>query len=159
MSFWDSINIFKGTITEYKTQLMIFDDSSFEFRKMPMEDTCMVEKKNGEIDRAWAHFYSSEFNFDGYKGIHADSVTLGFNRDFILDPFDRVKEATTPSGGKPKKDESAIKNWTKEIAEGQRYKVMNKPGNMLLVNKITIFLGVGMIINLIIMGITLAYNK
>lgn len=146
---WDSLS---GT-QEQRTQLHFFDDGSFTFRKMPFEDACLVEKKNGEAEKAWAHFYSAELRFNGYRGIGADMVTLSFNRDFILDPFNSVKEVTTPSdGGKPKKDPLSIRAWTSKIAESQRYKVVSKPGNTLLVNRISMFLGIALILELLIIG-------
>lgn len=147
-----------GTSHEQKTQLYFFDDGSFKFRKMTFEDACLVEKKNGEVDRGWAHFYGAELRFDGYKNIKADMITLSFNRDFILDPFNKVKEATNPEGGKPKKGDADIKRWTGAIAEAQRHKVMNKPSNMLLINKITIFLGSALILELLVMGASKAWG-
>ena len=44
---------------------------------------------------------------------------------------------------KPLKNKKINENdWITEVAEGQRYKAQNKPGNRLLVEKVTIFLGV-----------------
>lgn len=140
MGIMDSLNGLTGSVNEQKTQLFFYDDTSFKFIKRQTEDSCLVEKKDNEVVKAWAHFFNTEKIFDGFKNIHADSVVLGFNRDFVLDPFNQVPEADKPGSGKPKKTD--IKKWTAEIAEGQRYKIMNKGGGMLLVNKITIFLGV-----------------
>lgn len=142
-----------GTEQEQRTQLYFHDDGSFQFRKLPFEDACLVQKKDNVVVKAWRHFYSSEIPFEGYKGIHADMVTLSFGRDFILDPFNKVPETKTPNGGKPKKTESEIKNWTAEVAESQRYKVMNKPGTMQIWDKVALFLGSGLIIELLILGI------
>lgn len=150
------MGLFDSTANEQRTQLMVFDDGSFKFRKKPFKDSCLVEEKNNEVEKAWAHFYGAELRFDGYKNMKADMVTLSFNRDFILDPFNKVRVATTPNQGKPRKDDTDIKKWTSKIAEAQRYKVMSKPGNMLLVNRITLFLGSALILELIIMGISLA---
>lgn len=150
------MGLFDMATKEQRTQLMFFDDGSFKFRKMPFEDSCLVEKKNNEVEKAWAHFYGAELRFDGFKNMRADMVTLSFNRDFILDPFNKVKVATTPNGGKPGKGDDDIKKWTGAIAEGQRYKVMSKAGNMLLVNKITLFLGSALILEVIMMGLIIA---
>jgi hypothetical protein len=144
---------FKSTV-EKRTQCYFHDDGTFEFRKLPFEDSCMVEKAEGIIKKAWKHTYSGETRFDGFKSIHADMVTLGFGRDIFLDPFNKIKVSGSPNGGKPNTDELSIRSWTSQVAETQRYKVMNHPGSMLLVEKITMFLGCGFILELIIFGIT-----
>lgn len=144
---------------EERTQLHFLDDGSFEFRKLPFQDACLIEKKDDKIDRAWKHFYASELRFDGYgKKFPADMVILGFNRDFILDPFNKIPVHENPAGGKPKKIEADIRSWTAQVAESQRYKVMNKPGNMLLMDKITLFLGLALILEIFIIGISMAWG-
>lgn len=131
-------NIF-GVAPEKRTQLYLRDDGKFTFRKLPIKDTFMVEKKGDEILKGWKHFYKLQFPFAGYKGMQADMVTLGFDRDIILDPFGIVKDADKPDKGKPINENKFIT----EIAETQRYKHQAKPGQQLLLNKVTIFLGIG----------------
>jgi hypothetical protein len=147
-----------GAPQEQKTQFYIRDDSSCMIRKLPFEDSCLVEKKDGKIDKAWKHFYASEFQFKGYRDIKGDMVTLAFGRDFILDPFNRVPETANSTGGKPKRNDKDIREWTSEVAESQRYKVMNKPGNTLLIEKITMWLGIGLIILLLLFGAKMAFK-
>lgn len=149
MEFLDNL---LGQGTEKRTQLYIHDDGSFEFRKLEFAETCLVEKRDSVVTKAWKHFYSSELPFNGYKNMHADMVTLGFDRDFILDPFDKVPITDNPASGKPRRTEGEIRHWTSQVAESQRYKVMNKPGSSLLVNKITIFLGVTLILMVLLLG-------
>ena len=76
------------------------------------------------------------------KGIGADMVTLGFDRDIILDPFGIVDDKEKPEKNKKINENS----WITDVAEGQRYKVQNKPGNRLLVDKITLIIGVATLI-------------
>ena len=146
-----------GTVKENRTQLYFPDYGGFQFRKLALEDSCLVEKKNGEIAKAWKHFYSSQIPFNGYKNIHADMVTLSFDRDFILDLFNMIPIIDN-SSGKPKKSEADIKKWTAQVAESQRYKVMNHPGGMMLLDKITMWLGVGLILLILIFGIRQAWG-
>jgi len=146
-----------GVRKEKRTQLYFPDYGGFEFRKLPLEDSCLVEKANGEVVKAWKHFYCNQLTFDGYKNIHAAMVTLGFDRDFVLDPFNKIPVAGDVSG-KPKRNEADIKKWTSQVAESQRYKVMNKHGNLLLLDKITMFLGIGLLLLIIIYGATRAYG-
>lgn len=148
--FWDS---WFGTVKENRTQLYFPDYGGFKFRRLPLEDSCLVEKdKNKQVTKAWPHFYSAQIPFGGHKNIHAGMVTLSFDRDFILDPFN-VIPITTNSSGKPEKSDVSIKKWTAQIAESQRYKVMSQPGNMMLIEKITLWLGVALILLILIFGI------
>jgi hypothetical protein len=105
---------------EKRTQLYFRDDRKFQFRKMTLEHSCIVEKADGKYKRAWKHFYNSEIPFSGYKNISGDSVTLSYSRDIILDPFNRVKIGKNP-GDKPSTDESSLKVWISKIATNMRH--------------------------------------
>jgi len=105
---------------EKRTQLYFRDDRKFQFRKMPLEHSCIVEKADGKYKRAWKHFYNAELPFSGYKNVSGDSVTLGFSRDIILDPFNRIKMGESPSE-KPRTDEKSLKSWIAKIATNMRH--------------------------------------
>jgi hypothetical protein len=120
---------------------------------MIFADSCLVQKKNDSVEKAWKHFFGTEKKFPGYNKIHADMVTLGYDRDFILDPFNQIKETSSPNGGKPVKTEAGIRVWTSQVAESQRYKVMNKPGSNMVVNKVTMWLGIALVLELLVWGI------
>lgn len=146
-----------GTVKEQKTQLFFHDDGSFEFKRREFIDSCLVEKRDNVAIKAWKHFYSLDMPFPGYRNLPAGTVSLAFNRDFILDPFEKVPVSEAPNTGKPvKNDDRKIREWTSQVAESQRYKVMNKPGNLLLWDKITMFLGAGFILELVAFGISVA---
>ncbi len=102
---------------EKKTQLYLRDDNKFEFRKLPLAYSCLLEKKGQEIKRAWWHSYSGQYNFSGYKNMSADTVTLGFARDIFLDLHGKIP-ITDDSTGKPKKENIAA--WIAKIATNQR---------------------------------------
>jgi len=80
-------------------------------------------------------------------------VTIAFDRDIILDPYDQLSPTE-----KPEKGPQLIKNWISRIGEGQRYKVQNKPGSMLMLDKITMFLGTALVLEWVIIGINVAIN-
>lgn len=126
-----------GPPKEKRTQLLFRDDGKFIFRKLEIEDTFLVEKMNKEIIKGWKHFFKLQFPFPGLKGIPADMVTLAFDRDIILDPYGIVDDKDKPDKHK-KIDEN---DWITDVADGQRYKAQNKPGNMLMLDKITLMLG------------------
>lgn len=135
-----------GPTKERRTQLHFRDDGKFTFRKLQIEDTFLVKKVRDDIVEGWKHFYKLQFPFAGLsgkvRGIAADMVTLGFDRDIVLDPYGIV-----PDDDKPDKKKKINENpWIQDVAEGQRYKAQNKPGSRLLVDKITMFVGVATLI-------------
>jgi len=105
---------------EFKTQLYFQDDDKFRFVKRLVEYSCLVEKVKGELVRGWKHFFSNQYYFSGYRGLSAGTITLGFARDIILDPFNKIREGAAVSE-KPKADDSSLKKWIAKIAENQRH--------------------------------------
>ena len=110
-----------GTSKEKKTQLFFRDDNKFQFIKRPLEYSCLVEKKGDIFIKGWKHFFGNQLFFAGYKKISADAVTLGFSRDIILDPFDRIPKGDSVSEKPKAKDEWSIKRWIAKIATNQRH--------------------------------------
>jgi hypothetical protein len=113
-----------GLITpnvERKTQLYFRDDNKFQFIKRDLRFSCLVERKGDAIKKGWKHFYGCQLPFPGYKGISPDMVTLGFSRDIILDPFDKVPKGAG-MGNKPDlKTKDSLIQWIAKIAENQRH--------------------------------------
>jgi len=110
-----------GNTKERKTQVYFRDDNKFKFVKRPLEFSCLIEKSGEKMVRAWKHFYCNQFFFGGYKKMSADVVTLGFARDIILDPFDKIPKGESVSEKPVAKDAKGIKNWLAKIAENQRH--------------------------------------
>jgi hypothetical protein len=154
MALWDLL----GSSKESKIALHFYDDDSFQFIKREVDSASLVEKKDNKVVRAWRHFFNAEKHFDGFKNMRAGNITITCGRDFILDPFNQIPEGATPAAGKPKKDDASIKKWTSEVAEAQRYIVMNKPSNMLIYDKITMFLGIAFILEVLLFGASKAWG-
>ena len=74
-----------GAPKEKRTQLFFRDDGKFIFRKLEIEDTFLVEKFNKEVVKGWKHYFKLQVPFPGLKGIAADMVTMGCDRDIVLD--------------------------------------------------------------------------
>jgi len=106
---------------EYKTQLYFQDDNKFRFIKRQLEYSCLVEKDHDKLLRGWKHFYGNQLYFPGYGNISADLVTLGFARDIILDPFNKVPTGEAVSEKPKARDSTGLKNWIAKIAENQRH--------------------------------------
>ena len=111
---------------ERKTQLYFRDDNKFHFVKRLLEYSCLVEKKGDELKRGWKHFYGNQFFFSGYKRMSADSVTLGFARDIILDPFNKIQIGDSVGEKPDLKDKTSLKKWIAKIAENQRHTFRSK---------------------------------
>ena len=106
---------------EYKTQLYFQDDDKFRFVRRLVEYSCLVEKDKGNLVRGWKHFFGNQYYFLGYKSISAGMITIGFARDIILDPFNKIPIGEAVSEKPEKKDSSGLKKWIAKIAENQRH--------------------------------------
>lgn len=95
---------------ERKTQLYFHEDRTFEFIKRPLKYGCLMEMDGERIKRAWPHYYHAEIPFEGYKGISAGTITLGFARDIILDPYDKIPKGTD-TNKKPDANDISISKW------------------------------------------------
>lgn len=111
---------------EKKSQLYFRDDNKFKFVKREIGFSCLLEKTKDTLKRGWKHFYGNQFFFLGYKKMSADTVTLGFARDIILDPFNKVSVGTA-AGDKPDlKVAGSLQKWIATIAENQRHTYRSK---------------------------------
>ena len=122
---------------ERKTQLFFRDDNKFQFVKRSLMYSCLVEKSGDVLKNAWKHFYGCQLPFPGYKNIPADMVTLGYSRDIILDPFDKVPKGEEMSEKPNTKDKNSLKKWIAKIAENQRHIFRAKRENIFLMDRIT----------------------
>lgn len=117
-----------GPPKERKTQLFFRDDNRFHFVKRELKYSSLIEVKNTVMLNGWPQFYSNQFYFGGYKNIPADSVTLGYSRDIILDPFDKIPKGSAANEKPKPKDSLSLKNWIARVATNQRqtYQVQRK---------------------------------
>lgn len=109
------MNLF--TPKEQCTQLYFRDDGNFIFRKLPIENSFLVEKQNDEVISAWMMPYKLLKQFKGFKNMQRGKVLLGYGRDILLDPFNHLKDDEKPEQGK-----SLVKNFIKEIATATLYR-------------------------------------
>lgn len=163
-------NLF-GSPKEQRTQLHFRDDGTFEFRKLDIEETFLVEKdKNGEIVKGWKHFYNNQFPFAGYKGIKADQVTMSFDRDIILDPYGLIEtDKDNPNKSQKILNDAAvrskqgngvgIKAWLADIGEARRLKMMANRAKTSNYNRIILFLGIALIFELLIISLEVLMKR
>jgi hypothetical protein len=141
-----------GSEQEQRTQLHFRDDGRFEFRKMKMEATFLIEKLDDQIVKGWKHLFKNQYPFPGYKKMGADLITLSYDRDLILDPYGVVTEEELPT--KDKKPEQGkhtqpMKEWLVSVGNAQRLKIMAKPSGSTLADKLTIFMGIALVLEII----------
>ena len=146
------MNIF-GPPKEKRTQLYFRDDGGFQFRKLDIEDTFLVEKnRNGEVIKAWMMRYKLLRRFDGYKGVGSDMVTISYARDIVFDPFKQLND-----NEKPEKGKQLIKAFIKKIAEAKCYQHERTAKGSTITEKITLFLGITMVLLAVAIGIKAAF--
>ena len=146
------MNLF-GIPKEKRTQLYFRDDGGFHFRKLDVEDTFLVEKdQNKEAIKAWMLRYKLLKRFNGYKNIGADMVTISYARDIVFDPFNQLNASEQPERGK-----QLIKDFIKKIAEAKCYYHERTAKGSTLVDKMTLSLGITMVLLALAIGIKAAF--
>lgn len=143
---------------ERKTQLYFRDDNKFQFIKRPLAFSCLVEKTGDALKRGWKHFYGAQLFFPGYKNMSADSVSLGFARDIILDPFNKIPIGDDSPGKKPGRDKVSLTKWIAMIAENQRHTYRSKRKSTAKEDMINMALVAVLIIMVIGWGIRFAWG-
>lgn len=156
-----------GKPKERRTQLHFRDDGTFEFRKLEIEDTFLVERNKEEIVKGWKHFYRNQFPFAGFKSIKPDQVTLSYDRDIILDPY----EITKDDEDNPEKstrviqddtqrfEQRGVKVWLSSVGEARRLKMMANRAKSSSYNRIILFLGSALMVELLIIGLIIARGE
>ena len=123
---------------QLKTELFFRDNRNFIFKKHELYNSCLVERgPENVLTRAVKHFFSCEIPFPGYKNIPADMVVLGFSRDIILDPFNKVPQGTEVNTKPNPKEKDSVKKWIAKIAENQRHIYRAKRETHVWTNRLT----------------------
>jgi hypothetical protein len=108
---------------EKRTMLYFKENGHFKFEKMEVEDTFLIERKNGRVIRAWEMLYKLMLPFQGYKNIHRDEVSLAYARDVIFDPFNILEPAERPTGHISKTSNLiGMGAWLADVTRAQEYK-------------------------------------
>jgi len=143
----------KGTPIERGTQLHFFDDGTFEFRKLPIEDSFLVEKDSkNNILRAWVMYFKLRKRFPGFKNIDSGMVTLSYGRNIVFDPFDQLSDSETPMVKGKFKD-----TFIQRVAESKCYQHEQKAKTSLVGDRLTVFMGILALLLGISIGIVAVY--
>lgn len=146
------MNLF-GIPKEKGTQLYFRDDGGFQFRKLDIEDTFLVEKNSDNVAiKAWMMKYKLLKRFNGFGNIGADMVTVSYGRDIVFDPFNQLNK-----GEKPEKGKNLIKDFVKKIATAKCYQHERTAKGSIFTDKVTLFLGLTMVLLALAIGIKAAF--
>ena len=153
-----------GDPVEKSLQLYFRDDGRFIFRFLEMTETILVERnKEKTIIRGWKHIFCILFPFVGYKNIPSGKVILGFNRDVILDPYKLVPDSEKPDRGvsdaKGLVRIKSIVKWLTDIGDARRLKLMAKRAKNTSYDRLIMFLGIGFMLEIVIICIVLLQNR
>lgn len=141
-----------GLPKERRIQLYFRDDGGFQFRKLDVEDTFLVEKNRaGEATKAWMLRYKLLKRFDGFKNIGADMVTISYARDIVFDPFKQLNESEKPEKGK-----ELVKEFIQKIATAKCYQHERTAKGSTFTDRITLFLGITMVLLALAIGLQAA---
>ena len=101
-----------------------------------------------EIVMAWMMPYKLLKRFDGWGKVGADMVTVSFARDIVFDPFGELS-----GGEKPIKGADLRKDFVRKIAESTVYRHRQQAKGSLIMDKVTTFLGVVVILLALAIGL------
>ena len=80
-------------------QILFKDNRSVKFRKLPMEHTCLCEKKGDVHLRDWKHYYRLSYFHRGFKALPVGKATISFERDIVLNLHGILQEKELPLKG------------------------------------------------------------
>ena len=93
-------SIFQGSATPNEgLQILFKDNRSVKFRKLPIEHTCLCEKKGDDTRRGWKHYYRNQYLHRGFNNLSVGKATLSFERDIVLNIHNVLNEKELPKKG------------------------------------------------------------
>ena len=109
-----------------RTQLLFYDDRSFEFIRRPIENECVVQKDGPKLERGWVDVFAVLKAFGGFKKIPSNMLLLSYERDILLDFFNQMPKGTGPNAKPDLKLTDSLQKWIARVAENQRGIYANK---------------------------------
>lgn len=133
----------------FRTQFLIRDDGKCEFIRREVEDRFFVERDvKEEVSRGWLHSYTNQYNFDGYGKIRPDMVTIGYERNYLLDIYgvvpviEKSNFKTEDKAAKHnQKPADARDPWLVGVGNNSRLKIEQNRGKGTNYDKIVMYLG------------------
>lgn len=138
--------------TAKRMQLFHHDNGDLEFRRLKVVGQSATEfNDRNEPVRAWYDLFQLLYPFNGYKSIPGDGVQLAYNRNYHLE-----LHPILPEKEKPPEDGTLKSDFITTIAELRAFLISKAKKPKSLWDKLTIILGVSVVLEMVIWGI-LAY--
>lgn len=142
-----------GPGKEFCNQLLFRDDRKFTTRKLPIEHSIVMEKKNEVAVNAWAMPYSVLKQYQGGYGIPKGQYLLSYGRDILFDPFDQLRPDEKPEKGK-----TLIKDSIKDQATSTVYR-HSLGGKRSVMERLTVGVVAVMILLGLWVGLAIVLNR
>lgn len=140
-----------------RMQLYHHDNGDLEFRRLNIVGQAVTEFDETNMPKnAWIDFLKSLYPFSGYKGIPADAVQLAYGRHFYLEL--NGQNILTPEE-KPPNEDSINSPYITAIAEDRAVQLAQAKKPHSTWEKLTIILGIGFIIEMILWGIRIYTSR
>jgi len=132
-----------------RTQLFHYDNGDREFIKRDIVGESATQfDHTGEPVGSWWDPYATLYPFDGYKGIPAGAVQMAYGRHFHLEMHDILSDEQRPP------DENAMDTpWITAIAEARCVEITKAAKPRTIYEKLTLILGLALILEVLIWGI------
>ena len=145
------MDLFRSKIPK-RMQLYHHDNGDLEFIRREIIGESTTEFDNTRMPiRSWWDPFATLYPFDGYKGIPADTIQLAYGRHFHLEIHDIL-----PDDLRPPADDSMDSPFISAIAEARCVELTKSAKPRTIYEKLTLILGAGFIIELLIWGLSYA---
>jgi hypothetical protein len=138
-----------------RMQLYHHDNGDLECRRLKIVGQSATEfNDRNEPVRAWYDLFQSLYPFNGYKSIPADGIQLAYSRNYHLEIHPILKGEF-----KPPEDGTLINPFLTLIAELRAFLLAKAKKPKSLWDKLTIILGLAVVMEMIIWGIMAYVSK
>lgn len=133
-----------------RLQLYHHDNGDLEFIHRHIIGSSATELDNNKMPlRSWWDPYATLYPFDGYMKIPADAIQLAFGRHYHLEIHDIL-----PDDIRPPADNSMDTPFISSISESRAMEITRTAKPKSIYEHITLILGAGFIIQLLIWGLS-----
>jgi len=135
-----------------RMQLFHHDNGDLEFIKRKIIGESASEIDNtGAVKNSWWDPYATLYPFDGYKNTPADAIQMAYGRHFHLEIHNIL-----PDEQRPPNSDAMNHPWITGIAEARAVEITKAARPKTIYEKLTLILGVALIIELLVWGISYA---
>jgi len=137
------------TSVDRRRVVEFFSDDTFQILDLTTHDGSVVKKDDKGLKEGWPVINKLQIPFNGKEfGMRKNErIMIISENDIIEDPFNILSPEEKPTAGP-----TLVKDYVKQKAESVVYRHQAKPQKADTMNKVVIFLGVG-IVGLVVMAL------